>query len=662
MPRPFPGLLLVLLTIGGCARDPRGGAPTDSGRPPAALDGGLGRLDDGGPGFLDGGLSDGALDYDATEAGQLPALAGGDRCSVATELPEGTVHGTTVGSSDDYDTGGGPNQSNCLGRSLPGPDVAYEVNVPPRTRVVVELKPEPTFDPTVSLIRAGDFSDAELRCSSPAIGLQSACADDGDEGGAGMPERVETTNRSSDATESFFVLIDADAEGASGDFELSVDFQAIAAPPGETCDTAEAMTLPAAITGDLNGFEDDVFVDDGSFNGVESHCVAYSGPERVYRVEVPANQRLRVEVMPGTDRSGFVQVFLVDGNEGCASSARCAGFASPGASGASGAAFYDNSGSASKQLFVVVVADARRRDKTFRLEAELSPIPDPSGVGCDDAVPLAVPDRFREELVGAVRILGATACAPTYSRMLRVRVPPRSVVALNAALQEHADGHRIAVLDAPATSSCGFPGERQCLHWGSVTSQEPTNVFLSNWLHRPVDRFVAIGGDVAVPVVGETALRDLETVGRSCATPTRIASFPFAGDFDAAGGMNLMPGPIDRFDPEPGCHAGAVGNEHVFRATIPPDSTARFEVEAIGESAQGQRVPVLFLLEGGEAACHAPRPACAGRSFGGALSYTNEGVTERDVFVVVDWAPYRGTQFPRPGTGARFRLSAQIER
>jgi hypothetical protein len=81
----------------------------------------------------------------------------------------------------------------------------------------------------------------------------------------------------------------------------------------------------------------------------------------------------------------------------------------------------------------------------------------------------------------------------------------------------------------------------------------------------------------------------------------------------------------------------------------------------IGESAQGPRLPVLFVLEGGEPTCHAPRPTCAGQSFGGELSYTNEGATERDVFVV-DWARYQGNQFPRPGTGARFRLSAELER
>ncbi len=290
----------------------------------------------------------GEMCVDATAPAWTPAVGGG-----------AVVQGETLaGFHDDFNAGG-----NCAPHAAPGPDRVYRVTVPPgRTHVTVS--PAASWDALVSVMAA-----PAATCSAP----ERTCITGSDVSSAGgAPETVAISNTGASPRD-YFVVVDTPAAMPTT-FELSrVDGPLVA---GEDCATAEPLAVGAAPAGlTTAGFEDDVH---GSTAGA---CLGQQGRDRVFKVSVPAGQRLDVAVTPD---AGFVAALdLMLGEEACYAR-RCVAAALP--SGSSGpVARWTNAGPGAVDVLVSIDSETASAG-AFGITATLAT--PAAGETCANAIPV----------------------------------------------------------------------------------------------------------------------------------------------------------------------------------------------------------------------------------------------------------------------------------
>lgn len=190
-----------------------------------------------------------------------------------------TVMGTTIGAVGNHEFN--PQGGTACRRTGPNtPDVVYAFVVPPGRTLSVVVTPNPGFDAVINLV--GDPSS----CGAPGNPNRVCLA------GADDPERVSYTNTSMVAVATYLVVSGFTSTG-QGNFTLSANFV-----EGERCESAVGI-----MPGSLNNEPLGVFADD--YRGAGISCASRSlGPDRVYRVTVPAQTALSVQVAPqGIDTS-----------------------------------------------------------------------------------------------------------------------------------------------------------------------------------------------------------------------------------------------------------------------------------------------------------------------------------------------------------------------
>lgn len=310
--------------------------PDDAGAPP--VDGGPtadgGPVADGGP-LADGGASDGGV-----------IAAGGDTCADAPTLASGTYTGlTTVGFAANLNP-----PSTCAGFAQTGPDRVFQVRVPSGNRIRASVTPTLTgYDPGIYLVPA-PASNCDFTAASDGGAATGVCLVGDDSGLAAATNTVSYEN-SGGAEQTLFVVIDSNAPTGTGTFDLVID---IATPPaGDSCATAQTLVAGTPLTGQTTvGLAND-------YTGGTGCSTSGAGPDRVYKIDVPAGQRANVTVTPvaaaGDGGAGFdPSVSLLVGAACSASPRVCVSSANNGAAGQPDTIAWANSGTSAQTLFIVV--------------------------------------------------------------------------------------------------------------------------------------------------------------------------------------------------------------------------------------------------------------------------------------------------------------------
>ncbi|MBL8933351.1 MAG: hypothetical protein JNM69_02285 [Archangium sp.] len=271
-----------------------------------------------------------------------------------------TVMGSTIGAAGNHEFNpqGG---AICRRTGTNTPDVVYAFVVPPGSTAAAVLTPSPGFDAVINLV--GDPSS----CGSPGNPNRVCLA------GADDPERVSYTNTSTVAV-AVYLVVSGFTTNSQGTFSLSLSFN-----EGDRCE-APVSIMPGTLAGEsIASFTDD-------YRNAGTSCAARSfGPDRVYRMSVPAQTTLSVQVAPVN----------VDTNISFALSApactarQCVGTAGDTVGvGAIDRATFTNSGNVATDVLIIVDAAQATTVGTFTMTTALGPI---SVVGdtCASAVNLS---------------------------------------------------------------------------------------------------------------------------------------------------------------------------------------------------------------------------------------------------------------------------------
>jgi len=277
------------------------------------------------------GYSSGEGDYTLSlDIGPTPA---GDDCDAPTPLVSGTpltAQSIQAGSgfANDYSQTG----TNCTSSS-DGIDRAYALSVPAGQRASISVTPGTGFDTTVSL--AVDAAACASR----------TCIASSDNGGTAAADTIQWTNADS-VTRTLLVIVDSD-EAAGGTFDISATVAPV--PAGDVCGNIAAPTPAGTLTGESFA----TFASDWDSLTTDMGCAFGDGPDRVYSVSVPANQRLTVNA---TSASVNLALSLVEGAAAaCASDPIvCASSANQNFSTGAESLTFDNFTGAAKSVFVIV--------------------------------------------------------------------------------------------------------------------------------------------------------------------------------------------------------------------------------------------------------------------------------------------------------------------
>ncbi len=283
----------------------------------------------------------------------LSAPPADDVCGGATALTSGTplTNQTTAGYENDYGMGMGCPTSGYLGG-----DRAYSASVPNGQRALVTVTPRPgpdggvSFSPSVAIVQ-GAASQCDVM---PRVCTASQNA-------ATTARTVSYFNTTGSAAP-FFAIVDSSAV-AGGPFDIS--FTASAPVADDVCTTATTtITAAGARTDNLTGFVQDY--------RTGTNCTGTgSGPDRIYRVTVPANQKYTATVAPTVTTDGGMDtvIGIVKGpSMVCESAHECFGNADQTFRGEPETAAYTNFSASPVDVFLRVgdwEANSASRDFTL---------------------------------------------------------------------------------------------------------------------------------------------------------------------------------------------------------------------------------------------------------------------------------------------------------
>lgn len=609
-----------------------GGSATAGGRGGGAAGGqaggqGAGPVNGGGSGGGDaGGQGGGDVDDGGMTGGGGTELDGGsgsgETCSSPSTLGAmATVMGTTMGARNDYVLSTSGRGCATSSSSSAAPDLVYQVRVGPGDSVFASVTS--TWDATINLLSA-----PASNCGDDSTGMVTGMATclAGSDVAINGTDSTRWQNTGSSAVD-VFILIDGYSTG-SGAFTLSVR---VGPPPGgDTC--TGALVLPdagALLTGEsLLGFTDDF----GS--SAMAPCETTSGADRVYRADVPPNQRMVVELTSSQNLTLSVvddASLCTPGMLTCSVGSDDTGFGATQVE----RVVVDNSTTSPRPAFIIV--DGAATTYSLSVQFQTPPVGDdcgsPLAIGGDGGVTLPA-----ETLAGYVNDFSrSTTCrgGTGVDRVYSVTVPANS--RLFASVASTAD-LTLNVLRDSAACTMSPP---QCLRGadsqGSGSTPRVESVTFDNPGSAPtqvllmVDSFSSAA--MAVPFELSVAFNPIP-LGDGCTTATPVALVD--------GGVSLtgetLAGFVDDLVGSPTCQASS-GADRVYAVSVPANT--RLVARAVSETDLS-----VHVLQNA-AACTASPSVClvsvdsagsgsAGMPVRETARYDNTGTAAATVLVMVD--------------------------
>ncbi|MCU0696869.1 MAG: hypothetical protein MUC96_10090 [Myxococcaceae bacterium] len=217
--------------------------------------------------------------------GTLP----GDVCS--TTAPPITMPGTQTGLSlagyaADYTQATSAN--GCLLST--GSDRVFQVTVPPRQRLVTTVTGSGGFDGVINVIPG-----VATACNA----MPRVCSGSGDQQGLNGVDSAVWDNGTTSPQNAYVIVAGRSAFSSVGTFSLNTNFIT-----GDSCRSPQVVAGPFPRTlsaQTLTGLRKDI--------NPGGTCFPYSGPERVYEVEVPAGQLLTVTATPSSGEDLVLNLF-----------------------------------------------------------------------------------------------------------------------------------------------------------------------------------------------------------------------------------------------------------------------------------------------------------------------------------------------------------------
>lgn len=557
---------------------------------------------------------------------------GGESCELAAAIAGSTtVSGTTVGAANDVSL-------TCTGARNQGPDRVYKVTVPPMERLTVTLTPEETdtsdgglqFDPSLYLV-AGPAAS----CLPADAGDRTNCIDGSDiDLPPGSPERVTYLNTSG-APREVFVVVDSfftapdDMNGTTHEGRYELAFTLAAPPMGDRCDTATTVMAGTLAGQSLTNFSGDY--------GFGTNCRRSDGPDRAYKINVPAGQRLTAVATPSSDGGFDATLNLVAGPASAceASPLVCLTGADSTLTGEAERVDYLNRGTVAQDVFVVVGSyDPTDTDTAFSLTTNVAA--PPAGDECATAVPMVADMPLTgQTLTNFGNEYGSgTGCSFTSSgpdrvyelmvpanKLATVTVTPGAGLNTSVSLVDGAANCALATLRCVATSPSAAIGAPDVVRWTNRTATAKTLLVLVDTTAPGAGTF-----DIVATMTDPPA-------GDSCANATPLTTgAPVAGTttgfFDdyAAGATTSC------------ATFSTLGNDRVYGFSVPNGQRARVTVTP----ADAGFTPSVSLVAGTAAACEVTPRVCVAAANSGSTgaprtaAFFNGSGTAQNSFAIVD--------------------------
>ncbi len=573
--------------------------------------------------------------------------AGGDTCATAATLMPGTLNASTAGAMNDLYFSS--DLAGCEAQSISGPgapDLVFAVTVPASSRLAVTANA--SWDLVLHLVQG-----PATNCGSFSGGMTTgiACVDSADSTSS-TNESVAYVNMTS-AAQTIFVIVDGFGNSDEGAFTLTTTITAL--PAGDACSNA------VSVTGNLTAQTLDGFAHDyvGGANGCASGTLEN---DRVYVVTVPAGQRLTATVTPDlvNGSAPFDPTINLVTTATCAAQLTCANGANGPVAEQPDTVIWDNTGAASRNVFIIVDTGTTSPMGTFRLDVSTQAVTFAAGETCGNVgtTPITTDTSLTaQSFAGYANNYNANgqACAyaPGPDRVYLVDVASNTTMTATATQATLDGGLDLTLGVAENTTDCGAGpcATSSDVSLGAAAATETVSITNTSSATRRVRIVVdsysnPAPGSFALDVAFAPALP-----GEGClnAVPITVLDGGVVDGGSTAGYQNDL-----ETDPAgTGCTTYSnTGADKVFSVTVPAGQTLTATVSPVSGFDPG-----IYLLPGG--ACPTRATTCLAGSDVGAsgapdtLTYTNSSASAQNVFLVVDRYV--------PGTNDAFSLTLSLQ-
>ncbi len=534
----------------------------------------------------------------------LAAPAAGDRCDTAITLSTTTplLNQDMANFGNDYDNTG----MNCRGSSAP--DVAYQVTVPAGQLLSVTVTPDPMFDVTIS---AAD--------GSAACGV--TCISGVDVGNPGDPETYTYKNATA-AAQTLFLIVDGYG-GSTGTFGIAATLSTPAAD--DTCSGPTVLT-PGAAALTAQAFA--TYSDDYNDNASPAGCAFNSGPDRVYSVSVPNNQRLTVTVTPTAMVDPAIS--LVDGSANCGMT--CLASADPGIDGDPETLTFTNRSGAT-QNYLVIVDVWTGGTGTFDIVASVAVPPADDVCAAPTALPIGTQAGttvgYTDDYANGTGVVGCSSGTTGADRVYQLSIPgnQRGTVTVTPTADAGFDPS-INLVEGAAAVCAAMP--RVCAAGAnSAGGNRPESVSVFNTTGAARSFFAIVDSSSGSGAYNIGFAAAAPGVDDTCTTSTTTLMAGTRND-------NLTGFTTD-YGSGTGC-ASISGPDRAYKATLAANAKYTFVITPTQDAGFD---PAVDLIAGPATNCEAAPRTCASNSdsFGSNRAetggYTNNTGAALDLFVVV---------------------------
>lgn len=412
-----------------------------------------------------------------------------------------------------------------------------------------------TPDATLDLSLSASTSEADCEART--------CVGHADNGYEGDPETIAWLNAgSTDAV--LYVTVDT---GSTGEGSFSVSATVGAAPQGDTCASALALTAGTPATGLAL---DATFGNDYATTG--TGCASYnSGVDRAFSVDVPAGQRVLFTVTPSTSLDVSLSVAV---DQTSCDGRTCVASADDGFTGDPETASYFNATSATQTVYLVVDTGSTGTGTIDVLATVSTP---PAGDTCGSATTLTAGTALTAQPLDATFANdytgSGTGCASTSSgadRAYALTVPAgkRGVftvtpaTTLDVTLSVTTSVADCAARTCVANANAGTAGVAETTAWVNRGTTDQTVYLVVDTTSTGTGTFDVLG-TVDTPPAGDTCAAPLPLTSGTPMTGVILNSGTYSGDYTGVG---------------TGCSAYASGVDAVFTVDVPAGQRASLTV------------------------------------------------------------------------------------
>lgn len=573
-----------------------------------------------------GGSGGGSTEFDGG------GLMGGESCTNAVAVAGNTISvtSTTMGLGSDYAFTSADMGCQNVSTGSMAPDVVYAV--PVAAGEAISASVTTTWDAVINLVvaPASNCGDALDGGSAGAV----TCVAGADDATAGT-DTAQWRNQTGGPV-TVFVVVDGYDDGEEGDFSLNIS---VGPPPaGDVCADATALTATngaISVTGaTLTGFSNDY---DSSATG---ECAFGGGPDRVYAITIPPNQRLTGFGTSTVD----LALSVIDDMASCSAQPEvCSSvaFNDPSFGDDDTTPILAENTTAAARTVYLVVDSLPGSPPTFSLDLKVGPIP--AGDNCTSATAVTTADAgttlATEDLTGFVNDYGSSmgcefgsgpdrvyaATVPANARLV-VRATSGSNLSLQAVADVAACGAATVTCLSAVDQALSGASQVETLFVDNATAMaKPVLIIVDSLSTSPMGTFSLEFSTGSIPP------------GESCAMP--IALTPVDGGVNLPGEtlVGFASDFTNDFATTMGCAFGG-GSDRAY--TVPVASGQRLQASASSLGDLG--VSVITST----ATCAARPLVCVARADNGGSStmtpvtesvrYDNTSGAAQNVVVVVD--------------------------